>query len=67
MPSADILVTVSVGIEQGGGKPQRSISVSFRVPGNGTPGLTLTDPKKLKIGSAVEQMGTILDGDRSDL
>lgn len=67
MPSVDILVTVSVSVDQGQGKPQRAVNVSFRVAANGIPGLSLTDPKKLKIGTAIEQMGTILDSDRSDL
>lgn len=67
MPNVDILVTLTVGVDQGQGKPQRTATVSFRVPANGTAGLSITDPKKLKIGGAIEQMGTILDADRSDL
>ena len=67
MPTVDMLVTVTVGVDAGPGKPQRAAAVSFRVAGNGTPGLSLTDPKKLKLGTVVEQMGTILDADRSDL
>lgn len=67
MPSVDILVTVSVAIDQGAGKASRSQTVTFRVAANGTPGLSIADPKKLKLGTAIEQMGTLLDADRSDL
>jgi hypothetical protein len=67
MPMKDISIRLEVGQDDGSGKPLREFATTYRVPANGQPGLTIADPLKLKIGTAVEKLGDLIDRDRSDL
>jgi hypothetical protein len=67
MPIRDITVTLSVAEDDGQGKPIRTMQIRYRIPANSAAGLALADPGKLKIGTAIEQLGDLLDRDHTDL
>jgi hypothetical protein len=67
MPRKDITITLQVSVDDGQGKPSRSLIIRKRVPGDGNLGLTIPAGAKTALGTMVEQLGDILDRDQSDL
>jgi len=67
MPKKDIIVTLQVSEDDGQGRALRTMSIRYRIPANSAAGLALADPGKLKIGTAIEQLGDLLDRDSTDL
>lgn len=67
MPTNDLLITLTVSIDQGSGKPGRHVQTSMTVPQNGITGFAIAPEGKTKIGTTVEVMGDLLDKDRAAL
>lgn len=66
MPEKDIFVTVTVRAVDASGEAKVG-DITYKIPKNGTLGVAIADPGKLKIGGAVETIGDLLDKDKSNL